>query len=202
MSIIDYLSSFNVEDFKKKYGTKLASLDVFFKQEWKEGEEYAKTNEVIVYDNYIKTLYSSLQDNNIGNNPLNSEGYWQKEDVDEMSLMRLITDEDIVNCFAVSAKIVADWCNGIYLVATPPIIELFECLVCLNIFDMATNNSGILTTSESIDAMSIGGEANELIKKYPLLNNPFGVRFLFLYGLLFNYNYRFYNVYRNGTYNY
>ena len=67
---------------------------------------------------------------------------------------------------------------------------------------MATNNSGILTTSESIDAMSIGGEANELIKKYPLLNNPFGVRFLFLYGLLFNYNYRFYNVYHNGTYNY
>ena len=199
MTLTEFYENFNLEDYKKANGTTMSKLNLFFVNNWSSETTYTAGEEVIYLQNYIKYIYSSLQDNNLNNLPTLKE-YWSKEEKDAS---RYITDEELNNQLLIVIKFFDELCKRRYCEMTPMLIEFFNCLLSVFVLSyINTDNSATLIMSESIDGMSIGKDANEFYKKYPLFNNVYGARFYLLYTFLFPINLDLYGCIENKTYDY
>lgn len=204
MTIQDLINEITLKSFKEQFASRLYCNNMFLVDEWKADTNYNIRDLCYTTNaNYITTIWSSKIDANTNNIPSTSSNFWNEEDQQNNIY---ILDSDITKQMNIRREILFDLCykrNFNVEDVKYRIIELFGLFVCAGLLtEKSVYDDAGLVNSTSIAETSRSIEYSDFFKKYPWLNNSFGIQAYQIMVSLFSHDYRLLDVVKNNPYDY
>lgn len=204
MTIQDAINEVTINSFKKQFADQLYCNNMFLVDQWKADKAYDIGDLCVTTNsNYINTIWSSTINNNTNNSPSASSNSWDKQD-NKNNIY--ILDTDIEKQIKIRKEILFELCykrNFEVEDVKYRIIELFGLFICAGLLaEKSIYEDAGLVNSTSIASTSRSIEYSDFFKKYPWLNNPFGIQAYQIMVSLFSHDYRLLDVTKNNPYDY
>ena len=180
MSNKDFADNYTYTSFLTTYKSKFYSIDrtIVFQNKYSPDTIYNKGDIIQdIGDDFLIRNYTSLTNNNIGNNYKTDATNWGKGDV----VSFLLTEDD----FNIAKKYAIDLCYWTFDLEDNKNYNLiFELYIACFLYNTAKDIQTEQITSSSIKDMSLSSNTNDFFVSNPFFNNYFGKK---LYTLLQTY---------------